>query len=232
MSAIPSAPGASAAAARAAERGVVLGYVPLDRRAGFAALLALDDVLAGIVRTTREPMVGQMRLTWWHEALQALDEGGLPVGEPVLAAIAGDVLPRGGSGTMLSAMIDGWEVLIGPEPVDLPRMQQFARARGGTLFAALAGLQGGTVDAAVMRAGEGWALTDLAVHLRDPAQAALARSLAAAALDHVFQPAWAQPLRPVGMLAILARADLDTPSPRPGSPRRLARLLMHRIWGR
>jgi hypothetical protein len=38
-------------------------------------------------------------------------------------------------------------------------------------------------------------------------------------------------LRPLGALALLARADLD-PGSRPGSPARLARMLFHRFTGR
>ena len=55
------------------ERALALSYAPGAARDGMAALFALDDQLAGVVRTTRDPMVGQLRLTWWHEALAALD---------------------------------------------------------------------------------------------------------------------------------------------------------------
>ena len=220
------------AAARTWERQVVSGYVPADRRAGFAALLDLDDMLGRIVRTTSEPIVGQMRLTWWYEALIALDGPAARVGEPVLNALASAVVPHGITGETLAAMIDGWEVLLGPDPLDAPQMLVFARARGATMAAALAAVLGGAVEPAVNAAGEGWALADLAVHLRDAAQASLARSLAMTAFVPAFDRPWRRPLRPIGMLALLARADLAAPSVRPGSPRRLGRLLMHRIWGR
>ncbi|WP_174284668.1 squalene/phytoene synthase family protein [Sphingomonas bacterium] len=222
----------SIAGARLAERGVVCGYVPTDRRAGFVALLALDDALAGIVRTTREPIVGQMRLTWWYEALEALDRAGAPVGEPILTALAGEVAPRGVAGRMLAAMIDGWEMLLDPDPLEAAGMRTFARARGEALFGALAVVLGAPIDAGTARAGEGWALTDLATHLRDPGQAALARTMAIDAFASGSRHAWPRQLRPIGMLSLLARADLAVPQPRPGSPHRLARLLMHRIWGR
>ena len=224
--------GQPVADARRAERALVIGYVPPPARAGFAALLALDDVLAGIVRTTREPIVGQMRLTWWFDALEALDEGASPVGEPVLTALARDWRPHGGTGAMLAGMIDGWEALLSPEPLDPAAMRLFARARGGAMFAAFAAVLGGTVDATVMAAGEGWALADLAANLRDPAQAAAARATAIDSLKTGLGHAWPRALRPIGMLALLARADVTDTSSRPGSPRRLVRMLMHRIWGR
>uniref|UniRef100_UPI0034A01D0A squalene/phytoene synthase family protein n=1 Tax=Sphingomonas bacterium TaxID=1895847 RepID=UPI0034A01D0A len=77
----PLEPPAAAAAPDPApdpERALVLSYAPADRRAGLAALLALDATLARIVWSARDPLIGQMRLTWWHGALSALDEGVVP----------------------------------------------------------------------------------------------------------------------------------------------------------
>jgi phytoene synthase len=68
--------------ALAAERALAIGYAPADRRAGLATLFALDARLGDILRTTREPMVGQMRLTWWHAALSGLGQDP-PRAEPV-----------------------------------------------------------------------------------------------------------------------------------------------------
>ena len=229
-STVPGDPGAIAAA-RAAERAVVIGYMPADRRAGGSALLALDDVLAGIVRTTREPIVGQMRLTWWHGALEALDHTS-PPGEPVLTALAADALPHGVEGRTLAAMIDGWQLLLDPAPLEDAALHAFAAGRGGTIFAALATLLGTPATAAVMQAGAGWALADLARHLRDPAQVAAARTLATTRMAGVFDRRWPAAARPIGMLTLIARADLAATTPRSGSPARLLRLLMHRIWGR
>ena len=43
---------------------LAMTYAPATKRPALEALFALDDTLAGILRTTREPLVGQMRLTW------------------------------------------------------------------------------------------------------------------------------------------------------------------------
>ncbi|MCZ3214799.1 hypothetical protein NYZ43_19955, partial [Acinetobacter baumannii] len=52
------------------DRELMLAAAPHAARDALRALFDLDDRLAGIVRTTREPMVGQMRLVWWHDALE------------------------------------------------------------------------------------------------------------------------------------------------------------------
>ena len=221
----------AAAEARGAERAVLMGYVPAASRDGIAALLALDDGLARIVRTTREPIVGQMRLTWWYEALTALGTAPPPA-EPVLAAIAAQVLPRGVTGAALAAMTDGWEVLLGPDPVDDAALRAHAAQRGGALFAAMACVLGAPGFAALPEAGAGWALADLARHWSDAGQAEAARAMAVERLTVALRTRWPIALRPLGMLAHLARDDLRHPHESPGSPRRLARMLMHRIWGR
>lgn len=68
------------------ERALAVRYAPLDAQPGMAALLALDERLGAILRSTREPLIGQMRLTWWHEALAALDTASAPA-EPLLSTL-------------------------------------------------------------------------------------------------------------------------------------------------
>ena len=212
---------------REAERRLAIGYAPLAARPALAALLALDARLGAVVAGTREPMVGQMRLTWWHEALSRLDVAPPPA-EPVLTALAAEVLPIGIAGAELAPMIDGWEALLDPE-IDEERALLHAQARGSNLFG-LAARALGAVTAAPSQAGEGWALADLALRLSDAKARQRARELAAERLDAAFERRWPVPLRPLGALALLARADLvGTPA---GSPRRIGRLAWHRLTGR
>ena len=56
-----------------AERALALSYADGRHRAALESLLALDDALAQVLRTTTTPAVGQLRLAWWREALAALD---------------------------------------------------------------------------------------------------------------------------------------------------------------
>lgn len=201
------------------ERALVLSYAPSRTRAGLAALLALDDRFAGIVARAREPAIGQMRLVWWFEALEALDVAPPPA-EPLLRALAAEVLPAGITGAELAVMVDGWERLLGAEALD---PDAFARERGGRLFALAARLLGGS-DRRVEALGEGWALADLAK--RHPEATAPARKR----LDAAFGSPWPRLLRPLGALALLARSDLA--GGRPGAPGRVGRLLWHRLTGR
>ncbi|WP_159757199.1 squalene/phytoene synthase family protein [Sphingomonas sp. 8AM] len=210
------------------ERTLAMTYAAPEQRPALAALWGLDDRLADILRTTREPMVGQMRLTWWHTALSALDEAPPPA-EPVLQALARDVVPRV-NGARLATLVEGWEALLEPA-LNRDAMLAYATHRGGGLFAAI-GTIVGVDDPAVATSGEGWALVDLARHIEAPDKAALARAMAQELLEITRAFRWPAAARAIGAMAQTARLDLAA-RPRPhGHPARAARLLWHRVTGR
>lgn len=208
---------------RAAERRMVLSYAPAAARAGLAALLALDDALGAILQGTRDPMIGQMRLTWWHGALTALDDRPAPA-EPILQAVMRDVIPSV-AGARLAEMIDGWEELLDPEPLDDARLERFAEHRGSGLFEAAGAVIGAVASDPLAQAGRGWALADLAGHLSDLRARERARQMAVTALQSAGAR-WSRPARPLGAMAALARIPNAAP------PSRVARALWHRLTGR
>ena len=204
---------------------LAFSYAPDRSRAALEALFALDTALGNILRTTSEPLVGQMRLAWWREALQSLDTSGAPA-EPVLQSLTALALPLGITGAALSAMVDGWEPLLGDS--GLGSIEDHARLRGRALFA----MAGVALDAAegdpVGEAGEGWALADLAANLSDPALASQARERAAATLSHARRSRWSRNGRALGALALIADRQLSGPVP----PRFVLRLARFRLTGR
>ena len=203
---------------------LALSYAPRDRRAGLEALFALDATLGRVLRTTLEPMVGQMRLAWWREALVRLDSAPPPA-EPVLQALASDVMPFAVTGAALAEMIDGWEVLLGT--IDKRAIADHGKSRGAILFDQAARVLGASGDP-LAKAGEGWALTDLAAHLSDPVMAAQARSVAGPLLATATRHRWSRRGRALGALAHSSRLNLAGPA----TPWRVARLAWHRLTGR
>jgi phytoene synthase len=186
-------------------RALALLVAAAPARAPIQALFALDSRLAGIVRATREPMVGQMRLTWWHEALTKLDGAPAPA-EPLLRDVQHHLLPAGVSGARLAGMIDGWEELIVADALGAETLDRHAGARGAGLFAA-AGMVLGGDSPLLAPAGRGWALADLAAHLSAPAAAGLAADAAQRELSQAFSVPWPAKLRPIGVLSLIARLD-------------------------
>lgn len=209
------------------ERLLVLTYAPSSEAArALSALLALDDRLAETVRSTGEPMLGQIRLKWWQDALTALD-GGPPPGEPVLEAIARDVLPYGISGGEVGAVAEAWAELLGAD-LDDAALGRFAQ-RGRVLFELAGRVAGSSKHDPLHAAGAGWALADLASGLSEMSEAAAARAHAKIALGEAASRRWSRNGRALGALAHSARMDLAGIAV--GAPRRVGRLLWHRLTG-
>jgi 15-cis-phytoene synthase len=211
-----------------ADRRLALAYVPAARRAAVEALWRLDLALGSVLATGREPMIGQIRLAWWREALDKLDRE-CPPAEPVLQALSAHVLPSV-TGVELAAMEQGWSVLLAPDPLGPVDLDAYADARGGLLFRYSARLLGGANCAEVERAGASWALVDLARHSSDSGDVAVAIA-AARGREAPFR--WPVRLRPLGMLVMLARRDAAaTPDWEvQGAPGRMLRMLRHRLTG-
>ena len=109
-------------------------------------------------------------------------------------------------------------------------LDSYAAARGGLLFGFTARLLG-EPGVPVAQAGALWALADLARRSARPADAGAALEAAAARLD---RRRWPRPLRPLGMLAVLARRDVERGAARreeQGAPARMLRMLRHRLTG-
>lgn len=218
---------------RSPDRYIATLYAPPAARAALFALHALDLELAAVVRTTTEAMLGQIRLAWWREHLAGLDAGERPA-QPVLQAIASDVLPRGVSGASLEFLEDANLALLEEEGIE-----PYALARG-RLFGAAGRVLGATPEMLpeLDRLGAGWAAVDA---LRDghfTADADVAGQI----------EAWLAPVRlptdarPIGALASPARRDLaairafgwdaSKLDRRQGTPGRQARLLWSIVTGR
>jgi phytoene synthase len=206
------------------ERGLILAYAPVSGRAALAALLMLDDALAALLRTTKEPAIGQIRLAWWREALERLDSAPPPA-EPVLQAIVASGL----NGSALTPIVDGWEVLIEAEALDADALRRFGEGRG--MLFTLAGAAMGAVGDSLSEAGQGWALADLARHLGPEDEAAQARAMARSLLDVAAKAQWSRNGRALGAMTHLARRDLANES-ETAPMSRISRLLWHRLTGR
>jgi phytoene synthase len=181
--------------------------------------------LGAVLATGRDRQIGRIRLAWWREALERLDREPPPA-EPVLQGVAAFALPA----AELAEMTGGWEVLLADGPLGAADLETYAAARGGALFRHSARLLGGS-DFPVEGAGRLWALADLARRSTDPAEA---RAALAAGSRYAEALQWPRRLRPLGMLAALARRDVARgPSrcERPGAPARMFRMLRHRLAG-
>lgn len=178
---------------------LALSYAPARHRMATLALLALDARLANLLRHSREPMLAQLRMSWWRETL-GQDAGAWPAGEPLLASLHSW---QGRHGA-LAALVDGWEALCGPAPLAPEALKACAEGRGAA-FAALAQVtQCGGQAGLASQLGTSWGLHDLAMRLGNDQERAAARSLAAGEAGDRPLPRAPRPLRPVAVLRALA----------------------------
>lgn len=199
------------------ERTLSLAYAPAAKRYPLGLLWRLDEQLGSIVARADNPAVGQMRLTWWHEALRTAREV-RPV-DPLLVALADE--PAIDLQALLP-LIDGWEVLLDELPLTPDALERFAELRGATLFRGAANLLGGK-EQAVAEAGRLWALVDLAHRISDQDTRKRALTLAPRASGRLP--------RPLAVLRALARRDRSGRARRQGSPGRVSRAIVAGLTG-
>ena len=184
-------------------------------------MFGIDDALADVVTSSTQPALGAIRLAWWREALQRLDQCPPPP-EPRLQAAAAELLPRGITGSMLAELEDGWATLLEEDP-DIERIGE----RGARLFALGAKLIGAD-DERLDPAGRLYAYE--LVHRRRLRPGYYPMEEMHMLAGHRFP----RRLRPLTALARLAARDVKkSPLIEPEStPGRAAALLSHRLFGR
>jgi len=161
---------------------LLLAYAPASARRWHGLCWLLDQRLAAVAQRGGEPTIAAIRLAWWDAVLVEDDrtKGG---GEPLVERWR--AIAPGGAGAAAGALIDGWRMLLSPEPLSAADLRAYGLARGGGLFALLASGDEAAGGEALRRAGAVWALWDLAAHVRDEALArqalAVARELASEA---------------------------------------------------
>src|SRR5215211_6804297 len=97
------------------DRDLVRLYWPVELRPTFDALFAIDDAMGEVIARATEPALAAIKLAWWRERLEELDEGKIPA-EPRLQAAADELLTRSISGTRLAELEGGWATLLEEQP--------------------------------------------------------------------------------------------------------------------
>jgi len=184
------------------EAEIALAWSSPKVRGPLSMALQLDRRLARIVARTTEPMLGQMRLAWWRDAL-ARSVAERPRGDAVLDGLG---VHWAGKESALVAMVNAWEVLVTADQLGPDEIAGLAAGRGA-FFAALAEPDfGDAVAERLAAAGRCWALADAASGVSDESE----RAALVAAGCAVGRPAGRVPasLRGLAVLEALARRAL------------------------
>lgn len=145
-------------------------FAPAGRREALFALYAFNFEIARVPEVTREPLIGQIRLQWWRDALDEIYRGAAPrrheVVEPLARAIAEHGLTRAHFAAMLEARARD---LDAEPPATLEALEAYAEESSASLvLLALEtlGVRDGEAAAAGRSVGIAYALSGLLAAMR------------------------------------------------------------------
>lgn len=209
---------------------LLCAYAPPAARDWQRLCWQLDQRLAAVVRRGGDPTIAAIRLAWWDAVLVEDDRtkgGGEPLVEQWRATAPA------GAASAAERLIEGWRLLVAPEAFSDADLRTYGDARGGGLFALLARAAGTDLDATVRGAGRLWALWDLAGHVRDPALAQRAITVARDAQAEAPAPLPGRALKPLRLARAVALPDVRAGRVPPAgfAPRHYGRLLLGALRG-
>lgn len=134
-----------------------------DQRADVVALYAFNIELARIAEQVTEPLMGEIRLTWWREAVEELFAGRPARGHPVVQALGLAIRRRNLSQAPLEAMIEARFADVEPGGLaDAAAVEAYVDGTAGALMALAVAALGGGEALAVRPAAQAWGLAGLA----------------------------------------------------------------------
>ncbi|HSK39267.1 MAG TPA: phytoene/squalene synthase family protein [Arenibaculum sp.] len=139
-------------------------FAPADRREGLFALYAFNLEIAKTREVVTEPMLGQIRLQWWREAVEEMYAGNVRHHE-VLQSLDGEVRRHDLTRACFDMLIDAREAdLEDDPPATLDCLESYAEATGAPLVRLaleVLGVRDAAAGTAARHVGIAWALTGL-----------------------------------------------------------------------
>lgn len=127
-------------------------FAPPEVRDGMFAVIALNVELAKIAVTVSEPLLGEIRLQWWVEALDDLFQNGVRRSHEILEALPATLSPD-----VVRALIDARRFDIHDAPMaDRAALDAYLAATGGGVSRLMAEAAGATGEALEIAGGVGW----------------------------------------------------------------------------
>jgi phytoene synthase len=100
-------------------------------RADLIALWSFDHELGRAERASSNPLIAEIRLAWWREALDEIFDGRVVRRHPTAQALSEAVVRRNLDRSLLQTMIDGRVEVLGLGVLNLEQATLWARAVGG-----------------------------------------------------------------------------------------------------
>jgi len=143
-------------------------------RADVVAIYALSLEFARVRTAAREPLIQEIRLAWWRDALEEIATGGTAPKHPVLEGVAHAAAARSLTKDALDALVEAAFARLQPAASDRPEAFDLAVMRLAALVLRPADAAHELIEAAAEPAARAWSLA------RSPASDAEAVSQALA----------------------------------------------------
>lgn len=116
------------------DRFVTALFAAPGRREALFALYAFNYEVARIRETVSEPILGSIRLQWWREAIQEINQGKPPRRHDVVEALAASFGTHGLWGAELERLLEAREQdMLAEPPQTLAALENYAADTGGNL---------------------------------------------------------------------------------------------------
>jgi NADH dehydrogenase [ubiquinone] 1 alpha subcomplex assembly factor 6 len=147
------------------ERYLTALFAPADRREDLLALYAFNLEVAKTREVVREPMLGQIRLQWWRDALDEIFTGKPPRRHETVEPLANAILRRNLPRDPFERLLLARERDLDEAPIaTLAELEAYAEGTSGELMAlalVVLGAADPVLQASARRIGRGYALTGL-----------------------------------------------------------------------
>jgi phytoene synthase len=131
-------------------------------RADVIALYAFNHELARVAETVRDPLMGEIRLTWWREALGEIFAGGAARLHPVVDALGMAIRRRSLARAPLEVMIEARFSDLEPQALaEDAALEAYIDATAGALMALTIAAVAGVEAHAARPAARAWGLAGL-----------------------------------------------------------------------
>jgi len=156
----------AAARANALDRYLAARLAPRGARRDLITLAAFVGETARIVATASEPLVGEMRLQWWRDALAPERAGGEAVGSPIADALRETIARHALPAELVSTLLDARSRALDPGFIAAgTKLDQYfdeTEGQGFRLAARILGIRASaTADELLFAAGQAYGRVQL-----------------------------------------------------------------------
>ena len=144
------------------DRYLTILYAPEEKRESLAALYAFNYEISRIREVVSEPMLGEIRLQWWREAIDGIYQGEIR-SHDIMPSLAAAITEHELSRDILMAIIDGKAQDIYDEnPENMTALEDYISMTAGNLSCLAAHILGQRdIDDLAKRLGLAWGYVGL-----------------------------------------------------------------------